>query len=36
MPNLMPDKGWRWHFEEPIPLPDEIDAGDSGRGRILV
>ena len=24
MPNLMPDKGWRRHFEEPIPLPDEM------------
>jgi len=57
-PNLMPDKGWRRHFEEPIPLPDEmaakaaqgyyhdflspldlpeleLDASDSGRGRIL-
>jgi len=58
MPNLMADKGWRRHFEEPIPLPDEmaakaaqgyyhdflspldlpeleLDASDSGRGRIL-
>ena len=58
MPSLMPDKGWRRHFEEPIPLPDEmaansaqgyyhdflspldlpeleLDASDSGRGRIL-
>jgi hypothetical protein len=26
MPNLMPDKGWRRHFEEPIPLPDEMAA----------
>src|SRR6266852_3820378 len=30
-PNLpaaapMPDKGWRRHFEEPIPLPDEMAA----------
>jgi len=22
----MPDKGWRRHFEEPIPLPDEMAA----------
>jgi hypothetical protein len=58
MPNLMPDKGWCRHCEEPIPLPDEmaakaaqgyyhnflspldlpeleLDASDSGRGRIL-
>jgi hypothetical protein len=26
MPSLMPDKGWRRHFEEPIPLPDEMAA----------
>jgi len=26
MPNLMPDMGWRRHFEEPIPLPDEMAA----------
>jgi hypothetical protein len=26
MPNLMPDEGWRRHFEEPIPLPDEMAA----------
>jgi hypothetical protein len=26
MPDLMPAKGWRRHFEEPIPLPDEMAA----------
>src|SRR6266404_750679 len=26
MANLMPDKGWRRHFEEPIPLPEEMAA----------